>query len=240
MAFQPVNEDHGIARVSVVITLKDQLKGDFEVMAYAVKKQNDTLVHFAPMITQSVKFNESKISQSEPVQIGFLISDDLNTPTETWRGLNEANRNVLIYISSHYDRWKPFFVRFSQVFNDTLAHIERSRVLAIGLEYVDQFTWVGNPNGFSWSELFKNETDMLSNDFFDHTHLQYSVLRNRSVKKLDNVTEQLEILRINYDSARIRHHVSVLLNHEHLTTTQPDSKTFFQKLKTSISLISWS
>jgi len=81
---------------------------------------------------------------------------------------------------------------------------------------------------------------MLSKDFFDHIHLQYSVLRNRSVKKLDNVTEQLEILRINDDTARISHHVSILLNHEHLTTTQPDSKPFFQKLKTSTTLISWS
>jgi len=72
---------------------------------------------------------------------------------------------------------------------------------------------------------------MLSKDFFDQTHLQYSVLRNRSVKKLDNVTEQLEILRINDDTARISHHVSILLNHEHLTTTQPNSKTLLSKIE---------
>jgi uncharacterized protein (TIGR04255 family) len=230
MAFEPINKEHGIAQVSVVITLHEPLEKKFGAIAQKIIDKKGVLVHYKPLLRQQVQFKHNEIERGRPEEMGFMLTDSQQQPTVTWRGLNEENRTVLIYSTNTYYRWNLFFEQFKSILLSTQTALKKNRVLAIGLEYIDQFNWTVDTGNFSWTELFKKGTTMLPEDFYEHTHLQFKVLRNRSIRQIENVSEQLEILRSDSKTAIIRHHVSAIPQQD-VNTEQFNDPSFLSQIK---------
>jgi uncharacterized protein (TIGR04255 family) len=231
MAFEPINTKHSIAKVSVVLTLSEKLKGNFRFNAEKIIEASNSLFYFTPMLRRRVQWNNKEISSDDWEDVGFVISDHEKNPTLGWRGVNDENRTALIYTSNNYDRWGAFLKMFKSVFMSTQEVLETNKIIAIGLEYIDEFSWKGQAVDFEWNKLFSKDSSILPQDFYENTHLHFNILRNRSLPATISVTEQLEIVRLDNIRARIRHHVSILPEEEIIMEKKNSQSAFFAQME---------
>lgn len=215
--FEPIHKNHGIASVIVVILLKDALR-NFEITGHKLLEGQSIFKHHEN--SQQIRIESSPDNETTTKRStnGFILRS--NSQKQTLQGFNDDIRTALIYSDTDYNRWEGFYLNLEQVLTILQQTLPENEIIAVALEYNDDFTWQGEIKDFEWSKLFKENSKMLSKDFHEHPLLKFEILRNRKIEnqKIEReVLEQLSITRRGDRHVRIQHHLNLEMKN-HLTT----------------------
>lgn len=234
-AFEPIHEDHGIASVIVVILLKEQLR-NFELIGHKLLENQSVFDHHENSQQIQVESLADGTTTSKRSTNGFILRSE--SRHQTLQGFNDVVRTALIYTDTNYNRWDGFYKNLELVLTKLQQILPENEVIAVALEYNDDFNWKGEIKDFDWSKLFKKDCKTLSNDFHEHPLLKFEILRNRKIEneKIERVVlEQISITRRSDNHVRIQHHLNLELKN-HLTTknlTDPEFTSELSELHTT-------
>ncbi|MBT3060818.1 MAG: TIGR04255 family protein [Candidatus Thiodiazotropha sp.] len=183
---KPFGERHAIKSMAFAIEFSTELKPDVfsQIIGLHHKIQNDLprivpkqtlLVDLDPVIQPSRQEQPAAPSRKE---LGGVMFDSLNRDgTQQW-----ALKVTPAFISvsfQEYTRWVEIWQK-AQEFLAIVAPVclNNNDILALGLQYIDEFHWYGTKSEFTASKLFDDQSDYLAPNAFNlddlwHCHHGY-------------------------------------------------------------------
>jgi uncharacterized protein (TIGR04255 family) len=169
---QPCGGAHAIKSVSFVIELDGSLTKDaFREISSLHPKLQDLLPRKTENNAIVFALDPSKGLQTRgsTPELSGVVFDRLMPDGRAEWSLNVSPAHVVV-TCENYSRWDKVWPRARSLFEVILPAVLRFRtVTAIGLQYIDEFNWLGNKSEFQAHFLFREDTKYLPPNVFELT-----------------------------------------------------------------------
>lgn len=192
--FEPIHSAHAIEQVAFVIQFDGAITDEALQRVKSATAQfggDDDLPGYIEIQGVSFVIGTNAPQQTYGSSSGFIrrsVARDGSLECEL-----RIERNSITFLTTKYSRWSEVWQRVSR-YLDTLLPIyfEQLNLLAVGLNYVDKFSWNGELNNFNARSLLKEDSKYISSHIFDtaefwHSHTGVFIRSDEQTKRLLNV-----------------------------------------------------
>jgi len=165
----PCEKAHAIKSVSFAVELNKPLGADaFLEISSLHPKLKDRLPRKieSTAITVDLDVSRGMRSRTSSPELNGLVFDRLKPDgTPEWK-LDVGAPHVAVFCAK-YTRWADVWASAREIFAVVLPIILKFRYIkAVGLQYIDEFTWAGDRAEFRSGYLFREGTEYLPNNVF--------------------------------------------------------------------------
>lgn len=194
--FEPIHASHAIEQVAFVVQFDRPFNDDIFSAIKEITKQFETELPGKVEI-QSLSFAigaQPVFQSAQQVSPNGLILRRM-APNGSVDAELRIERTSLTYLTTRYTRWDEIWAQATVYFKVLLPlYLNESgaKLLAVSLNYVDKFAWVGDLAGFTAIYLLRPESKYISkhiletNEFW-HSHTGSFIRINNFIKRLLNI-----------------------------------------------------
>lgn len=190
--FEPIHAAHAIEQVAFVIQFDREFNEQTLAKLRVVAEQFKDDLPGATEI-QSIGFAfGAPIASVQHGQVAGLVRKSVGRDGSLECELR-MDKTGITFVTTRYTRWNNAWEQVSKYLKALLPlYLEEANLLAIGLNYVDKFAWVGDPDKCDPALLIQRDSKYISKHIFEtkefwHSHTGVFVRADDHTKRLLNL-----------------------------------------------------
>lgn len=192
--FEPIHSAHAIEQVAFVIQFNGAITDETLLRisrATAQFNNDDDLPGYIEIQGVNFVIGANVPQQTNNSPSGFIrrsVARDGSLECEL-----RIERNLITFVSTKYSRWNEVWQRVSRYLDLLLPiYFEQLSLSAVGLNYLDKFSWNGDLNKFNAASLLNRNSKYISSHIFDtaeywHCHTGVFIRSDEQTKRLLNI-----------------------------------------------------
>ena len=192
--FEPIHSAHAIEQVAFVIQFSGAITDNaLKRIQLATEKfkTNEDLPGFIEIQGINFVIGTNAPQQSNGTVSGFIrrsVGRDGSLECEL-----RIESNSITFLTTKYSNWSEVWKRVNRYLEVMLPiYFEQLNLSAVGLNYVDKFSWNGDLNNFNARSLLQDDSKYISCHIFDtaefwHCHTGVFIRHDELTKRLLNV-----------------------------------------------------
>jgi len=193
--FEPIHAAHAIEQVVFVLQFDEPLSEEIFAQVQARAKQFETESDMPRLIRRagiSISFSPAGQSAQPPQQKPGFMLRRMRADGSIEKELR-VEPDSIAFMTSLYTRWDAIWVQAKNYFKQLAPlYAANSRLVGIGLNYVDKFIWTGDKAECRASALLRADSKYLCPHIFEaqdfwHSHMGAFIRTDEETKRLLNV-----------------------------------------------------
>ncbi|MDD5056851.1 MAG: TIGR04255 family protein [Sideroxydans sp.] len=193
--FEPIHAAHAIEQVVFVLQFDTPLSDEIFAQVQECAKQFETESDLPRLMKRagiSISFSPAGQSATVPSQKSGFMLRRMRADGSIEKELR-VEPDSIAFMTSLYTRWDAIWVQAKNYFSKLAPiYAANSKIVGIGLNYVDKFIWTGDKAECSANALLRTDSKYLCPQIFEaqdfwHSHTGAFIRADEQTKRLLNV-----------------------------------------------------